>query len=155
MKEEDRDERYNRWRERRRHMVPWGFDPFDVGRYAMRPFRYMDQFFNEGFDVPKVDLIEEKDSYKVVAELPGVDKKDIKLNVTNDALTIEAGSSAENEKREKNYYFKERSSYGFRRTIQMPEEIKANTSKAKFNNGVLEVTVQKAKQSEGTEVKVE
>ncbi len=141
---DENDEREGKGR--RRRMVPWGFDPFfDIGRHAMRPFRYMDQFFNEGFDVPKVDLIDSKDSYKVVAELPGVDKKDIKLNVTNDSVTITAESASEKEEREKSYYFKERSSYGFRRTIPMPEEIKSSTSKAKFNNGVLEITVQKAK----------
>ncbi len=156
MKEDkENDDRYNRWRERRRRMVPWGFDPFDVGRYAMRPFRSFDQFFNEGFEVPKVDLMDEKDSYRILAELPGIEKKDIKLKVTDDAVIITAGSMNEKEEGAKSYYFKERSSYGFKRTIQMPEGIKANTSRAKFNNGVLEITVQKAKPSEGTDVKVE
>ncbi len=75
---------------------------------------------------PLVDVVEQKDSYEVVAELPGVDKKDIKLHATEDSLEIRA----ENGRR----YYKE---------VTFDEPVKPETSKATYKNGVLSVKIKK------------
>jgi HSP20 family protein len=73
-----------------------------------------------------IDTIEQKDSYEVVAELPGVEKKDIKLHATEDSLEIRT----ENEKR----FFKE---------IPFDMPVKPETAKATYKNGVLSVRITK------------
>ena len=73
-----------------------------------------------------VDTIEQKDYYEVVAELPGVEKKDIKLHATEDTLEIRT----ENEKR----YYKE---------IPFDMPVKPETAKATYKNGVLSVRITK------------
>jgi HSP20 family protein len=87
--------------------------------------------FPKGEREPLIDIIEQNDAYEVVAELPGVEKKDIKVHATEDSLEIKT----ENEKR----FFKEAS---FDQPI-MPE-----SAKATYKNGVLCVTIKKKKVGE-------
>ncbi len=78
---------------------------------------------------PLVDVMSTDHEVKVVAELPGVDKKDIKLHALNDILTI----SVETPDRK---YYKE---------VKLPDEVEPREAKSTYKNGVLEVTLQKAK----------
>lgn len=87
---------------------------------------------------PLVDVMDAGDYIRVYAELPGVEKDDIKLNATENTLTI----SVDTEKRK---YYKE---------ISLPAAVKPETAKATYRNGVLEVQVEKAKKP-GTAIKVE
>ncbi len=75
---------------------------------------------------PLVDVLDQKDSYEVVAELPGVDKKDIKLHATEDTLEIKT----ENERK----YYKE---------VTFDEPVDPKSAKATYNNGVLSVKLKK------------
>lgn len=91
---------------------------------------------------PLVDVINTNGEVKVVAELPGVEKKDIKLHGTENALTI----SVDTPERK---YFKE---------VQMPAAINAKAAKSEYKNGVLEVTVPKIKgkkKPKGAQIKIE
>ncbi len=90
---------------------------------------------------PLVDVFEEDDRVKVVAEVPGVDKKDIKLNATEETLTI----SVDNPQRK---YYKE---------VELPAKVDPKSAQASYKNGVLEVVLKKVggKKAGGVEIKVE
>jgi len=91
---------------------------------------------------PLVDVIEEKDVIKVVAELPGVEKEDIKLNATEDTLTI----SVDTPQRK---YYKE---------VTLPAKIDPKSAKATYKNGVLEVKLTRKepiKEEKGEPIKIE
>ena len=98
--------------------------------------------------VPKLEVKEEReplvdvivnDDVKVVAELPGVDKKDIKLDASDRALTITVNT-------EDHKYYKK---------IDLPTDIDPDSSKASYKNGVLEVTLAKRQKKEGKGIRVD
>ncbi len=91
---------------------------------------------------PLIDIVSTNGEIKVVAELPGVEKEDIKLHGTEDTLTI----SVDTPKRK---YFKE---------VEMPAKINPKEVKTKYRNGVLEVTMPKIKEKKkpkGEPIKIE
>lgn len=89
---------------------------------------------------PLVDTIVNEKTVKVIAELPGVEKSDIKLNATEKSLTI----SVDTEKRK---YYKE---------LELPVEVDPESAKASYKNGVLEVTLNRIKPKQpGKEIKIE
>jgi len=88
---------------------------------------------------PLVDVIDSKDSVKVYAELPGVEKGDIALSVTELGLTISVPS-------DRRRYYKE---------VDLPSKVDPDTAKATYKNGVLEVCLDKAMKVRGKQLKVE
>jgi HSP20 family protein len=89
---------------------------------------------------PLVDVVDDSENIRVVAELPGVDKKDIQMKCADDALTISVNSPSRK-------YHKE---------VQLPTVVDPDTSKATYNNGVLEVLLRKAKpRPRGKEIRIE
>jgi HSP20 family protein len=89
---------------------------------------------------PLVDVINEQAQVRVVAELPGVEKSDIKTSINEDALTIKVDSP--NQK-----YYKE---------VQLPTGVDPDSSKASYNNGVLEITLRKMQpRPKGKEIKID
>ncbi len=125
-------------------------DPFSLFRGSQ-----INEFFNEGFAVPRIDLQDNGDSFKVNAEMPGLEKKDIKLKVTEDEVIIKAERYDEKEESGKNFYRKERSSSGYYRTLRLPEPVVADSSKASYRNGVLSIEIKKARDKKSREIKVE
>lgn len=103
---------------------------------------------------PKVDIWEDKDKMVVEAELPGVDKKDIDVNISDGLLTIRAVTEKKQESKEKNYFRSERSYGEFVRSIRLPYEIDSKNIKATFKNGVLEVQLPKTKEVKDKNIKV-
>lgn len=104
-----------------------------------------DRFFSDVFpesETFKTDIKETDNSYVIMAELPGVNKEDIKLKLEDGILTIKAERKSE-EKQEKDNYIRREMKYGsFERSFRV-EDIKADEIKAKHDNGVLEVTLPK------------
>jgi HSP20 family protein len=91
----------------------------------------------------------------VKAELPGVDKKDLDISVTQNTVTIK-GTTSHEEKEEKGDYYRCEMSHGsYSRTLSLPADVDEKKSKAKFKNGVLELTLPKLKKSKRHTVKVE
>jgi HSP20 family protein len=89
---------------------------------------------------PLVDVIEEDDKVKVVAEMPGVEKEKINVRATEDTLIIKGSNT--NRK-----YYKE---------VKLPARVKPETAKATYRNGVLEVVIEKhEKKGGGVEVKID
>lgn len=103
---------------------------------------------------PAVDLYEEKDDIVVKAELPGMDKDNIEVNLTDHTLTIKGEKKKEEEIKEENYYKSERSYGSFIRTVELPRDVHADKVKASFKNGILEVRLPKTEEAKAKEIKV-
>jgi len=94
---------------------------------------------------PHVDVIDRKNDILVKAALPGVDKKDIDISVEKNSVTIKGTTSHELKEEKEDYYHSEISSGSYYRTLVLPEEVDEDKVKAKFKDGVLELTLPKAK----------
>jgi HSP20 family protein len=90
---------------------------------------------------PLVDVIAEDDRVKVLAELPGVEKSDIQLQCHDNMLEISVDTSGRK----------------YRKTVELPAEVDPDVSQAKYNNGVLEVTLKTRKPSkpQGKTIRIE
>lgn len=105
--------------------------------------------------LPPVDVFEEGTEVVVKAELPGIKKEDLEVEVGTEAITI-AGKKAKEEKVERrNYYRFERASGTFMRTVRLPAPVELEKAHATFKEGVLEVRVPKALTVKPTAKKLE
>ena len=93
--------------------------------------------------VPAVDVIDEEKAYRVTAELPGLTDKDIEVTKDGDLLTIKGEKKEEHEEKEKGYFLSERHFGSVERSLRLPEGIDDSKIEAKFENGVLTVTLPK------------
>lgn len=92
-----------------------------------------------------INLAETKDELLLRAELPGFRKEEIKLNVTSNTISINASKKEEKIEKEKGLYKREFGSESASRSITLPQSIDANSVKAKFENGLLEINMKKKK----------
>jgi len=113
-------------------------------------------FRGEEMDVraPTVDVYEEKDDIVVKVELPGMDKNNIEVNLTDHTLTIKGEKKKEEEVKNENYYRTERSYGTFLRTLELPKDVHTDKVKAIFKNGILEVRMPKTEEAKAKEIKV-
>jgi len=110
----------------------------------------VDRFFNDsmvrnGGSVfsPKVDVIENENSYEVHLAVPGVNKEDFKIEVNDNYLTVSGERKFTNEKKDKNYHSVETQYGSFSRSFTLPENVDGTKINAKYNNGILELTIPK------------
>ncbi len=92
----------------------------------------------------KVDISEDEKGFHIDAELPGITKENIALNIEDDVLTIRAERKQETEETTKNYHRVERTSGSFSRSFNLGEMIDQENINADFNNGILHVILPKA-----------
>lgn len=139
-------------------LIPWrrerhGITPFDALH------RQIDRVFADlwrGFDLapfgeglrydglaPNLDVSETDKEIQISAELPGLDEKDIEVELTDDRLTIRGEKKFERDEKDKSYRLRERSYGAFQRSISLPSGIDAGKTKAAFEKGVLSVTLPK------------
>ncbi|MEY9626373.1 Hsp20/alpha crystallin family protein [Sinorhizobium fredii] len=104
---------------------------------------------------PAVDLVEKDNGYKITAELPGMEEKDIEVRVSNDTLTIRGEKQEEKEEKDKGYVLSERRYGSFQRIFKLPEGVKADDIVATFSKGVLTVNLPKTEQAQQNERKIE
>src|SRR5262245_24265499 len=90
---------------------------------------------------PPIEVFERGNELVVRAELPGLSKDDVKVEITNDGLVIEGERKSEHEDTRKGYYRSERSYGQFYRLISLPEGANVDQIKAQFNSGILEVSI--------------
>lgn len=90
---------------------------------------------------PNVDISATDKEYTVTVEVPGVDEKDVKLELVGDTLTIKGEKKQESEKKEKDFYRVERSYGSFQRVLTLPEDADQEGINAQFKNGVLSITL--------------
>ena len=91
------------------------------------------------------DVIDEGKQFRVKMDVPGVKRNEINLEVTDNSLEISAEHKEESEQKKKNYLRKERSQVSYFRTLPLSENVLASKVKAKLTDGVLDVTLPKAK----------
>ncbi|MFQ6113363.1 MAG: Hsp20/alpha crystallin family protein [bacterium] len=126
-----------------------------------RPFESLvnlDPFFEDVFDrnfpvrtatfEPRIDVKETNKEYVLSAELPGLNKDDFKLTLENDVLTLEGEKKYEHEEKDENYYRAERSYGAFKRSFRLTNEVERDKIKADYKNGVLSITIPKAKSAQ-------
>lgn len=105
--------------------------------------------------MPKMDVIDRDKEISVKAELPGIDKKDLEISVTNNQLVIKAKTCHE-EKEEKGDYLKQEISKNeIYRSVLLPADVDDSKVKTSFKNGVLELTIPKQKESHRRRIEVE
>jgi len=126
-----------------------GFTPFTL----MRRFsEEMDRFFggtlglsrnfgSSGLWSPTIEVRERNGNLEVTAELPGLKKEDVKVECTDEGLTIEGERREEHEENDRGYRRSERSYGHFYRMIPLPQGAETNQAKAEFKDGLLQVHV--------------
>ena len=106
--------------------------------------------------IPHVDVREEAERFVVVADVPGVEGKDIEITADKGVLTIRGERRSEKKESDKNGYERiERTSGSFLRRFTLPESANTETIKAKQTNGVLEVSIPKHPQVQPRRISVE
>ncbi len=100
---------------------------------------------------PAVDIVENGKEFRVTAELPGMDSKDIKINIADNYITLH-GEKSEDKKEEKEGYYRHERSYGsFQRTITLPDSANLDKAEANFSKGLLTINVPKKAASQTKE----
>jgi HSP20 family protein len=110
----------------------------------------IDKYFNESLVksggssfVPKVDVIENDNQYEIHVAVPGVNKDDLKIDLHDNYLTISGERKISEEKKEKNFRSIETQYGSFTRSFSLPENVAVEKIDAKYNNGILELTIPK------------
>ena len=91
--------------------------------------------------VPQIEVLHKNEQFMVRADLPGLTKDDVKVELTDDLLTISGERKEDKEEKREGFYRSERSYGSFYRQVPLPEGAKTETAAATFHNGVLEVTI--------------
>jgi HSP20 family protein len=138
------------------HLSPFGFgshsgDPFLMLRHEM------EQLFDNAVRgpaqgsgssatvlAPRMDISEDEKEIKVVAEMPGASPDNVEVVIDDDLLTIRGERAQERETSRKNYPLVERAVGVFQRSLRLPAPVDASQVQARFDNGVLTVTIPKA-----------
>jgi HSP20 family protein len=104
--------------------------------------------------MPSLDVYEEKDSVVVKAELPGMKKEEVEVNLAGENLTIKGEKKEDKEVKEDDYYRRERSYGSFLRTIALPCDVKSDEITASFKDGVLEIRMPKTEEAKKKSISV-
>lgn len=140
---------------------------------ALSPFEEMEQMLDQYFrgswlrpwrsdwpalqeiKFPKVDVMDREAEIVVKAEVPGVDKKDLDVSVSEDSVTIKGETRHEEKKEDGDYYRCEISRGSFSRTVALPSSVDGSKAKVDFKDGMLELTLPKIARSKRHTIKVE
>ncbi|MCD6550359.1 Hsp20/alpha crystallin family protein [bacterium] len=121
------------------------------------PFWEIEKWFEEeqwpAVKTPKMDIYEKGDNVVAEVELPGVDPKNIEVEVKDNILKVEAQTETKKEEKKKGYYRKEISRGYFQRSVPLPVEVMDEKAEAEYSDGILTVTIPKLKKSEKKETK--
>ena len=108
-----------------------------------------------GQQAPPIDLSEDEKAYRITAELPGLDAKDVELSVSDGRLILKGEKRREKEEKEKNYYFSERAYGSFQRVFELPASVEHDKITADFSKGVLTITLPKTAEAQQQAKKIE
>ena len=95
---------------------------------------------------PSVDIENKKNELAITVDLPGIDKKDIEINVEQDRIEIKAQKKKEAEVKKKNFYKQERAFSGFYKAFSLPAIVNPDKAKSSFNNGILKISLPKIRE---------
>jgi HSP20 family protein len=126
-----------------------------VARRETNPFSFLQREIDRLFDgltgvpgfasakLPSMDISETEKEIEITAELPGLEEKDVQLNVADNTLTIRGEKRSEREEKDKDYHLVERTYGSFARSVELPAGVKIDDIKAEISKGVLKVVVPK------------
>jgi HSP20 family protein len=131
----------------------------DVNRIFEDFWKRFDQPFGAigGWDSsgPQTDVAETDSALEVSVELPGLDRNEVDVSLTDSALTIKGEKKREREESKKGYHLSERSYGSFYRAIPLPSGVDTDKASAEFKNGVLTVTLPKTQEALSNVKKIE
>lgn len=104
--------------------------------------------------MPSVDISETGASYLIKAEIPGVNKDDVKVTIQNGMLTIQGERKQEKEEKDKKFHRIERSYGSFVRSFSMPDDADESAVKAEFKDGMLNVTLPKSEKAKAKAINI-
>jgi len=149
----------DRWNDFRRfeEMMNRMFEEFwgRPSRQLMLPSGERGEIVPAEYRQPSIDLAETDKEVIARAEMPGLEKDNIKINLTEDRLEISAETKQEEEKKDKNYVYREMCSGSYYRAFTLPSPVDADNAQASYKNGILEIKMPKKEVKEKKEVKVE
>jgi HSP20 family protein len=113
-----------------------------------------ERLFEGGFE-PVVDVYEDNEKIEIKAELPGMDQKDIQVNIEGNMLSIKGEKKFEREEKKKNYQRIERSYGSFTRTFSIPGTVDQDKIKASFKKGVLTMSLSKKEEEKPKQIAID
>jgi HSP20 family protein len=131
--------------------------PGRLNRFFDDPFFRLSHLADDsqmGMWNPAVDLYEKDDHFMIKAELPGVDKNDIKIDLKDRRLTLSGERTYDNEVKEENYYRRERTYGKFQRAFTLPADVDSEKIKANYKDGVLQIEVPKPEEKKAKQVTI-
>ncbi len=140
-------------------LVPWKKQEREYPMMSL-----FDDFVDRFFETPRrnpgtmmsLDIIEEDNEYKLIADLPGMKKEDVKISTAGGQLVIEAHREEHSEKKEKgSVVYSERYSGSYCRSIPIPGDVDPSTIKAKMEDGTLELIIPKGESSTRKEIAID
>lgn len=138
------------------------FDPYEeIKRFR----RHMDRMWDEllrrevdfktmgmaRFKVPEIEMKEEDNRYIVRIDMPGIDKKDISVDIMGNELRVKAEKKKEKEEKKKGYFYSEKSYAGFYRSILLPSDADPKDIEAEYKDGILTLAMKKKKEKKKKE----
>ncbi len=130
-----------------RNQVDRLFRDFEGGFLRTPFYRDIESFWRPDFGtlvMPAIDIAEKDAAFEVTAELPGLDPRNIELQLTDGLLTIKGEKKEEKEEKTSDRYLSERRYGSFRRSLQVPASVDADKIAATYRSGVLTVTLPKS-----------
>jgi HSP20 family protein len=138
-------------------------DPFrDVDEFFGRPHWALDLPFRGGRELsgsrfdwsPRVDVRETKDDFQIDAEIPGIKREEVEINVDNHVLTIQGETKREKKEEDEEYHRVERYYGSFSRSFSLPENVDEEKIEASFKDGLLTLTVPKTEKAKPKKIEV-
>lgn len=139
------------------------WDPFDdmlslrdaMDRLLQESFvRPAGSLFSAGRGSLPLDLSENENSYTVHATMPGVNPDDVQINIHGNTLTIHGEGRREENQEGQNYLMHERRAVSFHRSVTLPGPVNADQAEARYDNGVLTLTLPKSESAQPRQIKV-
>jgi len=110
----------------------------------------------QNFDwAPRVNVEEQEDRFEITADVPGMKKEEIDIEVRDNVLTIKGERKLEKEEENTNYHVCERSYGTFQRAFTLPENVTADDIEAEYADGILRLTVPKNEPEKPKEIRIE
>ena len=143
-----------------RNQVDRLFHDFQTGFLQAPTYRSLldiEPFWRRDFGLdltPAMDIVEKDKAFEVTAELPGLDVKDIDIQLSEGMLTIKGEKQEQKEEKTKDRYVSERRYGSFRRSLRVPGSVDADKIEASYKSGVLTVTLPKSSEAQNNQKKI-
>ena len=136
-------------------VAPWTM-PWDLQEEFNRVWPELSGGFGLGSGdyAPSMDVRETPEAFVIEADIPGMDKKDVQIEVSDNVVTVKGERRSEREQNDKDYHLTERRFGSFRRSVAIPGGFTNENVSAKFENGVLTITLPKQEEKKPRKIDV-